>query len=164
MSAQADSQGGLIDQLEEALGNKDFARRAEVLRRVTDLFALRSGSFSDDQIALFDVVMGRLLENIESAPRAQFGSRIAKLPDAPRGVVRLLAQDDAILVAGPVLTHSERIDVDTLGTPARTTSPAHLLPTPGPKMLVEAVTDVLLDRANQAVVSATARNTGAKFS
>ena len=79
MNAQTDQQGGLIDQLEEALGNKDFARRAEVLRRVTDLFALRSGSFSDDQIALFDVVMGRLLENIESAARAQFGSRIAKL-------------------------------------------------------------------------------------
>ena len=164
MNAQTDQQGGLIDQLEEALGNKDFARRAEVLRRVTDLFALRSGSFSDDQIALFDVVMGRLLENIESAARAQFGSRIAKLPDAPRGVVRLLAQDDAILVAGPVLTHSERIDVDTLVDTARTKSQDHLLAITGRKMLVEAVTDILVDRGNQAVVSATARNTGAKFS
>src|SRR3984957_16910110 len=164
MSAQADSQGGLIDQLENALGNRDFARRAEVLRRVTDLFALRSGSFSDDQIALFDVVMGRLLENIESAARAQFGSRIAKLPDAPRGVVRLLAQDDAILVAGPVLTHSERIDVDTLVDTAKTKSQDHLLAITGRKMLVEAVTDILADRGNQAVVSATARNTGAKFS
>jgi uncharacterized protein (DUF2336 family) len=164
MNAQTDQQGGLIDQLEEALGNKDFARRAEVLRRVTDLFALRSGSFSDDQIALFDVVMGRLLENIESAARAQFGSRIAKLPDAPRGVVRLLAQDDAILVAGPVLTHSERIDVDTLVDTARTKSQDHLLAITGRKMLVEAVTDILVDRGNQAVVSAAARNTGAKFS
>ena len=164
MGAQADSQGGLIDQLENALGNKDLARRAEVLRRVTDLFVLRSGSFSDDQIALFDVVMGRLIDNIESAARAQFGSRIAKLPDAPRGVVRLLASDHAIEVAGPLLTHSERLDVDTLVDTAKTMSQDHLLAISTRKVLVEAVTDVLVERGNNAVVSSTAHNAGAKFS
>ena len=88
MNAQTPSQAGLIDQLEDALGDKDLAGRAEVLRKVTDLFVLKSGTFSEDQIALFDTVMGKLLETIESSARAQFGSRIAKLPDAPRGVVR----------------------------------------------------------------------------
>src|SRR6202035_739007 len=109
-------------------------------------------------------VMGRLLENIESAARAQFGSRLAQLPDAPRGVVRTLAQDDAILVAGPVLTHSERIDVDTLVDAAKTKSQDHLLAISGRKELVEAVTDVLVDRGNRTVVSMTARNDGARFS
>ena len=161
MSAQL---GGLIDQLETALGSKDLARRAEVLRRVTDLFVLQSGSFSDDQIELFDIVMGKLIDNIESAARAQFGSRIAKLPDAPRGVVRLLAQDTAIEVAGPLLTHSERLDVDTLVDTARTRSQDHLLAISTRKVLVEAVTDVLVDRGNSAVVSSTAQNAGAKFS
>jgi uncharacterized protein (DUF2336 family) len=164
MNAQTDQHGSLIDQLEDALGSKDFGRRAEVLRRVTDLFALRSGAFSEDQVALFDVVMSRLLENIESAARAQFGSRLAKLPDAPRGVIRLLAQDDAIQVAGPVLTHSERLDVETLVDTARTKSQDHLLAISGRKVLAEAVTDVLVDRGNRAVVSATAHNAGAKFS
>jgi uncharacterized protein (DUF2336 family) len=164
MNVQTDQQSGLIDQLESALGSKDLARRAEVLRRVTDLFVLRSGSFSEDQISLFDVVMGKLLENIESAARAQFGSRIAELPDAPRGVVRVLAQDDLIKVAGPVLTHSERLDVDTLVDTARTKSQDHLLAISGRRVLPEAVTDVLVDRGNRAVVSATAHNAGAKFS
>ena len=161
MSAQL---GGLIDQLETALGSKDLARRAEVLRRVTDLFVLQSGSFSDDQIELFDIVMGKLIDNIESAARAQFGSRIAKLPDAPRGVVRMLAQDTAIEVAGPLLTHSERLDVDTLVDTARTRSQDHLLAISTRKVLVEAVTDVLVERGNSAVVSSTAQNAGAKFS
>ncbi len=161
MSAQL---GGLIDQLETALGSKDLARRAEVLRRVTDLFVLQSGSFSDDQIELFDVVMGKLVDNIESAARAQFGSRIAKLPDAPRGVVRVLAQDTAIEVAGPLLAHSERLDVDTLVDTAKTRSQDHLLAISTRKVLVEAVTDVLVDRGNSAVVSSTAQNAGAKFS
>jgi uncharacterized protein (DUF2336 family) len=164
MSAQTPSQSGLIDQLEEALGDNDFARRADVLRRVTDLFVLRSGEFSEDQIALFDTVMGKLLEHIESAARAQFGSRIAKLSDAPRGVVRLLAFDAAIEVAGSVLTHSERLDVETLVESAKTQSQDHLLAISGRKVLVEAVTDVLVERGNRAVVSATAQNAGAKFS
>ncbi|HET7887984.1 MAG TPA: DUF2336 domain-containing protein [Bradyrhizobium sp.] len=164
MNAQTDQHGGLIDQLEEAIGSKDLARRAEVLRRVTDLFVLKSGSFSEDQIALFDQVMGKLLEHIESNARAQFGSRIARLPDAPRGVVRVLAQDDAIMVAGPVLAHSERVDVQTLVDTAKTKSQDHLLAISGRKVLTEAVTDVLLDRGNRAVVSATAHNSGAKFS
>lgn len=164
MSAAADSQAGLIDQIEDAFASRDLARRAEVLRRVTDLFVLKSGTFSEDQIALFDTVMGKLLENIESAARAQFGSRIAKLPDAPRGIVRMLASDEAIEVAGPVLTHSERLDVGTLVENARTQSQDHLLAISGRKILVEAVTDVLVDRGNRSVVSATARNGGARFS
>jgi uncharacterized protein (DUF2336 family) len=164
MSAQTDSQSGLIDQLEEALGDKDFTRRADVLRKVTDLFVLRSGNFSEDQIELFDTVMGKLLETIESSARAQFGSRIARLPDAPRGVVRRLAFDDAIEVAGSVLTHSERLDVDTLVDSAKTQSQDHLLAISGRKVLVEAVTDVLVERGNRAVVAATAHNAGAKFS
>jgi uncharacterized protein (DUF2336 family) len=164
MNAQADFQAGLIDQLEDAFGNKDLARRAEVLRRVTDLFVLKSGTFSEDQIALFDIVMSKLLENIESAVRAQFGSRIATLPDAPRGVVRILASDPAIEVAGPLLTHSERLDVDTLVDNAKTQSQDHLLAISGRKVIVEAVTDILVDRGNRPVVSATARNGGARFS
>lgn len=164
MNALPTPQAGLIDQLESALGDKNLARRAEVLRKVTDLFVLRSGSFSEDQIELFDTVMGKLLENIESAARAQFGSRMAKLPDAPRGVIRVLAQDHVIAVAGPVLTHSERLDDETLLDTARTKSQDHLLAISGRKALVEAVTDVLVERGNRAVVSATAHNAGARFS
>jgi len=164
MSTQTPSHPGLIDQLEDALGGKDLARRAEILRKVTDLFVLRSGSFSESQIELFDSVMSRLLENIESATRAQFGSRIARLPDAPRGVVRVLAFDSAIQVAGPVLTHSERLDDATLVDNARTQSQSHLLAISGRKVLGEAVTDVLVERGNRAVVSATANNAGARFS
>jgi uncharacterized protein (DUF2336 family) len=164
MSAPTPSKSGLIDQLEDALGDKDLARRAEILRKVTDLFVLRSGSFSESQIELFDSVMSKLLQNIEGAARAQFGSRIAKLSDAPRGVVRLLAYDPAIQVAGPVLTHSERLDDDTLVDNARTQSQDHLLAISGRKVLTEAVTDVLVERGNRAVVSTTAHNAGARFS
>lgn len=164
MATQAASDTGLIGELEDVIAGNDLGRRAEILRRVTDLFVLRSGSFSEDQIELFDTVMRRLLEHIEIAARAQFGSRMAKLADAPRGVIRVLASDADIEVAGPVLTHSERLDVDALVDNAERQSQHHLLAIAGRKVLVEPVTDVLVKRGNAAVLSTTARNSGARFS
>jgi uncharacterized protein (DUF2336 family) len=158
------SQINLIDQLEDVLASKDLSRRADILRKVTDLFVLGSGKFSEDQVELFDNVMGKLLENIERSARAQFGSRIATLPDAPRGVVRVLASDTAIEVAGPLLQHCERLDQDALVENAKTLSQDHLLAISGRKVLVEVVTDVLVDRGNRLVVSRTAQNAGARFS
>jgi uncharacterized protein (DUF2336 family) len=154
----------LIEQLEDALASKDVWRRAEILRKVTDLFVLGSGQFSQDQVELFDTVMGKLLENIERAARAQFGSRIARLSDAPPNVARILASDAAIEVAGPLLQHCERLGEDVLVENAKTQSQDHLLAISGRKVLAEAVTDVLVRRGNQSVVSSTARNDGARFS
>ena len=164
MNLQTNLQSNLIDQLEDVLASKDVSRRADILRKVTDLFVLGSGNFSEDQVELFDNVMGKLLENIERAARARFGSRIARLSDAPLNVVRVLASDAAVEVAGPVLRHCERLDQNTLVENAKTQSQGHLLAISGRKVLVEAVTDVLMARGNELVVSSTARNGGARFS
>ena len=158
------AQESLIDQLESVLASKDLSRRAEVLRRVTDLFIHGSGRFTDDQIDLFDEVMSKLIENIELAARAAFGSRLATVSDAPGKVIRTLAFDDAIEVAAPVLAHSARLDDATLVENARTKSQGHLLAISGRSVLAEAVTDILVDRGNHQVVTGTAGNRGAKFS
>src|ERR1700730_9483780 len=157
-------QENLIDQLEDALAHSDIGRRAETLRRVTDLFVSGSGRFSGEQIALFDDVMCRLLEQIEVSARAAFGKRLAMIPDAPLRVIRGLALDDEIEVAGPVLAHSERLDDPILVESARTKSQNHLLAISRRKTLAEAVTDVLVERGNKQVVLSTANNRGARFS
>jgi uncharacterized protein (DUF2336 family) len=158
------AQENLIDQLEGVLASKDMSERAEVLRRVTDLFIHGSGRFTADQIELFDEVMTKLIENIELAARVTFGSRLAKVSDAPRRVVRSLAFDDAIEVAAPVLAYSTRLDDATLAENARTKSQSHLLAISGRSILAEPVTDVLVERGNQQVVVSTAGNRGARFS
>ena len=155
---------GLIDQLEAVLASKNLAKRAQVLRSVTDLFVHGSGRFTDEQIDLFDEVMGKLIENIELAARAAFGSRMATIADAPGRVIRTLAFDDAIEVAAPVLAHSVRLDDATLAENARTRSQDHLLAISGRSVLAEAVTDILVVRGNDKVVAGTAGNRGAKFS
>ena len=50
------AQTNLIAQLDDALGQSDIGRRAEILRQVTDLFVAGSGSFAGEQISLFDDV------------------------------------------------------------------------------------------------------------
>jgi uncharacterized protein (DUF2336 family) len=158
------SQADLIDQLEDILASKYVSRRVEILERVTDLFVVGSGKFSEEHVELFDHVLGKLLENVESAARAQFGSRLAALADAPPKVIRELGLDDSIAVAGPVLRQSERVDQDMLLETAKTKGQSHLLAISGRKALAEAVTDVLVERGDSAVVSCTAKNEGARFS
>ncbi len=154
----------LIDQLEEVIAGKNIGHRAMMLRRVTDLFVLGSGRLSDEQIALFDEVMGRLVEEIDGAARANFGHVLATLPDAPAKIVRRLALDDAIDVAGPILLHSGRVDDTTLVEGAKTKSQNHLLAISRRKELVESVTDILVERGSQQVVLSAAGNPGAAFS
>lgn len=155
----------LISDLERVIAvDKDIAHRAMMLRRVTDLFAAGSGKFSTEQIDLFDDVMGRLAEQIEISARAEFGQILADLGDAPPATIRRLALDDAIAVAGPILSRSTRIDENTLIEGARTKSQDHLLAISRRSVLGEAVTDILVERGNTEVVRSTASNHGAAFS
>ena len=158
------AQQNLLDQLELAFAHRDIRQRAETLRRVTDLFVSGTGKFSGEQIELFDEVMSRLVEEIDASARAAFGRRLAELADAPPRVMRGLALDDAIEVAGPVLSRSWRIDDVTLVESARTKSQQHLLAIAHRTVLTTPVTDVLVERGDRAVAVRMAENAGAQFS
>jgi len=158
------AQETLIDDLEQVIADKNIGDRAAMLRRVTDLFVVTSGHLSNEQIALFDEVMGRLLEEIGASARASFGHLVARLPHAPPMVVRRLALDEAIDVSGPILTYCEQIDGPTLVQTAKTMSQAHLLAIAQRKTLAEPVTDVLVERGDHQVIMRTVDNPGAAFS
>ncbi len=145
-------------------GGNDIGHRARLLRRVTDLFAVTSGNLSDEQLALFDDVMNRLIDKIDLAAREAFGDVLATLPDAPQKVVHRLALDDAISVAGPILSRSACVNDRTLAESAGTKSQAHLLAISLRKTLSESVTDILVERGDRNVVLSTAGNLGAAFS
>ena len=154
----------VFDELEEVLAHGSVERRADALRRVTDLFVRDSDQYSAAQIALFDGIFDRLVRDIEVAARAELARRLAPIARAPDGIVRLLAFDDAIEVAGPVLTRSECLDDVVLVENAQAKSQGHLLAISRRISLSEAVTDVLVDRGDREVVKSTAQNAGARFS
>jgi uncharacterized protein (DUF2336 family) len=154
----------LIDELERAVSHVTPERRAGMLQHVTDLFIHGEEQFSDEQIALFDDVFVRLVAEIETSARAVLAERLARSAHAPPVVTRMLAFDDAIEVAGPVLTHSERLDESSLVENARTKSQRHLHAISRRKSLSTAITDILLERGDLDVVRQTAANPGARFS
>jgi uncharacterized protein (DUF2336 family) len=154
----------IINELEEALSNGSADRRAKTLRRVTDLFVFGSSHFSKEHVAVFDGVFNHLIADIERSARASLAERLASVANAPPKVIRTLAFDDEINVAGPVLARSELLDNVTLVENARTKSQQHMLAISRRKVLAETVTDVLVERGNRDVALSAAQNTGAKFS
>jgi uncharacterized protein (DUF2336 family) len=158
------TQNILMSELEEALSNASADRRAKTLRRITDLFVFGSAHFSGDHVALFDGVFNHLVLDVEQSARQALSERLAGLSKAPPIVLRTLAFDDAIAVAGPVLERSEAIDNVTLVENAKSKSQEHLLAISRRKLLAETVTDVLVERGDRAVALSTARNPGAKLS
>lgn len=154
----------LIDELERALASGSAAQRTEMLSRLTDLFVGGAHSFSPEQINLFDEVIGKLTTVIEAKARAKLSIRLAEVPNAPHGVVRMLAFDDNIEVARPVLAGSERLAEADLVANAKSKSQQHLAAIAERKSLSEAVTDVLVTRGDRQVAHSVAKNAGARFS
>lgn len=154
----------LITEIEDAIASGSGDRRTSLLRSITDLFLNGADAFSDDQIAMFDDVIGKLAEHIETEARAELAKRLAPLRRAPPAVIKALASDNAIVVAKPVLEQSPRLQDADLVQTARTKSQGHLLAISKRNTLSEAVTDVLVTRGDQEVARSVARNKGALFS
>ncbi|MDI1264474.1 MAG: DUF2336 domain-containing protein [bacterium] len=157
------SPGNLLDELQSTLAHGTVARRVETLRRVTDLFINGAVDYSDEQIGLFDDVFQCLIDEIETSARSLLANRLAPVDTAPPRIIRALAFDDVIEVAGPVLSQSCRLDDKTLIENARSKSQAHLMAISTRKTLSGAVTDVLVQRGNDEVVHSTVNNPGAEF-
>ena len=154
----------IIDELEANLASGNVQHRLKVLQRVTDLFVAGSCHYSGAEIELFDDVLMRLVAEIETEARARLSQRLASLANAPPGLIRRLAFDDAIVVAAPVLASSPQLSDADLIENAATKSQDHLYAIAQRLKLSEAVTDVLVERGNRRVVNRVASNDGALFS
>ena len=154
----------LIAELEDAIQSGSKDKRVDALRRITDLFVADADRFSDQQIDVFDDVLGHLIKRIEEKALAELSQRLAPIGNAPAEVVKSLARDDNIAVAQPILTQSRRLSDGDLIEIANTKTQAHLLAISARPAIAASVTDVLLQRGDRPVFHKLAENTGASFS
>ncbi len=154
----------LLSEVENAMASGSSTRRGKLVRHVTDLFIVGSAQCTEEEIELFDDVLIRLAVEIEISARALLAVRLAPIENAPPRIIRALAFDDEIDVAGPVLEQSGRLDDAALVENARKKSQEHLLAISRRRSLSESITDVLVERGDQQVVLSTVENRGAKFS
>src|SRR6185312_1814407 len=158
------ARNSLISELEESLRKGSRDERVSSLRRVTDLFLATSDRLNDEQIEVFDDVLGRLMERIESKALVELSRRIAPIDSAPKDVVQSLARNDEVEVAEPVLMQSKRLSTQDLIEIAETKGQSHLCAISARKQLGAPVTDVLLRRGDKKVADRLAANPGARFS
>lgn len=156
--------GTIIDELEQAMGRGPSDRQAETLRKVTELFLADAARYTETQVSLFDNVILRLSQAMETAVRRTLAERLAPIDNAPPGVLRSLARDEAIDVARPVLRQAARLDDAFLADVAETASQAHMEAIASRSRISETVTDVLVRRGNDRVALVVAANDGAAFS
>jgi uncharacterized protein (DUF2336 family) len=153
-----------IPELDEVVERGSPERRTKTLERLTALFLDGANRFNDDHVQLFDLVFNRLIAEIEARARTELSQRLAPLANAPFEVVRRLARDDDIAVAGPLIGQSCRLADNDLMDIAETKSQAHLLAIAGRPRIAAPVTDVLVHRGNREVAHELAQNRSARLS
>jgi uncharacterized protein (DUF2336 family) len=163
----------IIDEVEAAINIGSAEKRIDTVKRVTELFLSSAGSFNSEQIELFDDVLERLVKTMELRAIADVSARIAlaelsvqlaPVAQAPPSVIRRLARNDEIAIAGPVLAESARLSAEDLVEIAETKGEQHLLAIAGRWWLKEVVTDVLLARRYPSVSRRLINNPGARVS
>lgn len=154
----------LIDELDVALSKASHAQHLTMLRQVTELFIDGAKSFTDEHIAIFDEVIGRLIEKTEHPALIKLSAKLAAVGKAPVNVVISLACEDDIEVSGPVLENSGALSDVALVEIAGKKSQKHLVAIAGRTQISETVTDILVDRGNSEVARKVTANQGSRFS
>ncbi len=154
----------IIDELEFALKTNSSERHHAILKNVTGLFLAGHDRITAEVSSVFDDVIVRLIDHVESRARVELSRNLAPLANAPNHVVNRLAADNDIAVAGPVLAQSPRLTEQNLVEIAKSKSQLHMSKIAERRSLSPGVTDVLVDRGNSEVVTKVAANAGARLS
>jgi hypothetical protein len=152
-----------LQDLESLSVERDAGKRRELLRKVTDLFFITEQQQSDSDRSVFGGVMERVAYELEAEARAELSQRLASTRFAPHDIVRRLAEDD-IEVAKPVLERSTVLSDADLVEIAYSKGQGHLLAMTRREALSAAVTDVIVQRGGDDVLTSIAGNNGAVFS
>lgn len=155
--------GTLLRDLETTMRHGSGEERETILSRMTDLFLATAPQMDEDQVGIFDVVIGRLARAIELRARVELAERLAPVPNAPGTVVRQLALDE-IAVARSVLLRSPRLSDPDLVAISAAKGRDHMLAISERPGLGDSVTDFLILRGGRIVTHSVAANQTARFS
>ena len=148
--------------IEELQANGGQTRRT-LLRRLIDFIALPASQVApQDRSMGGDILLDMLLHATDS-DRLHCAQRIAALKDAPRRLLRYLAQCN-IDIARPLLEDSESFDSSDLLEIIDHVSPEHRVLIAGRKIVPASVTDQLSRRGEISAIKALIQNQGAELS
>jgi len=153
----------LVSDLERALATRS-ADACAMLQQITELFLQHAGHYSDEQLSVYDGILNELVGKVEVAARIKLAQRLAPVNGAPAKTVCLLALDDAIEVAEPILSQSNALTDITLTRCIATKGQKHLHAIATRKKISEPVSSQLILRGDKIVLGTLACNAGAAIS
>lgn len=154
----------LITELDATLRKIPDARQLVILQRVTDLFLVGADGYSDEQIAIFDDVICRLIENIGQPALVELSDRLSSVGKGPGNALARLSSSDDIAISGPALARSNSLTDKALVAIAGKKGQKQLAAIAGRPKISEVVTDVLVERGNAEVSRKVSSNLGARIS
>jgi Uncharacterised protein conserved in bacteria (DUF2336) len=154
----------MLAELKNLAEERSSEKRLDLLRKITDLFLAEIDKHSDLESSLFNEVVERIVDQVERDAKIDVATNLATLPGFPLPVVRNLARDGDIEIAGPVLGGALGLTDRELIEIGRLASDDHLDAIAGRAQLSAPLTDVLIDRGSRDVVHAVSANHGASFS
>ena len=135
--------------------------RRELLRKVTEALD-PAPPLAGDEIGQFDEILATIASDYSTQVRSQIARLIASsLAPFSRSAQRF-AMDD-IEVARPVLEHSEALTDDTLLKVVGQKSQAHMMAVTRRRRISEAVSQALVERGDDAVVTSLLTNQKAEI-
>lgn len=139
-------------------------RRQSILRNLTSLFAEYAPRLGIDHVRAFDMVMLHLSRSMEEVARGELSRRLAPIANAPPRLIRDLAFDPAASVSVPTLEAAVLLTLDDLTAIARVCGQPQLMALSRRKILIELLTNIIVERGDAAVSRSVAGNPGARFS
>jgi len=154
----------LISELDAMLPTRSDAQRYSMLREICDLFLAHAPACRADQVLVFGEVMLALMEIVRRDALVELSGKLAPVDNAPSKVARRLARDDDMAIAGPMLTQSNALTDKDLADIVANKGPSHLKAVLKRPQLGAAVSDLLLERDDPALIYRLASSEEVHFS
>jgi uncharacterized protein (DUF2336 family) len=162
MSGKASA--ALIAELDDVIKAGSPSRQTRILKQVADLFQADVDRLDEIRTNVFDDVLIRLMESVDTQALIHLSTILSEIELAPRETVYRLAFHEDAAVAAPVLARSNRLSDTQLIEIAGTRGQQQLLAISARRNLSEALTEVLIGRGDAETLNALAQNAGARFS
>lgn len=154
----------LLRDIEGCIRRGSGQAHAQAVSRIADLMVQRSDDLTPVQIAVFDEVIQRFSVVIETRARVDLAQKLCGLRKGPGRTLLMLAGDEDVAVAGPVLAGSPALADQDLVRIATGRGRDHMLAICERTSVSEMVTDTLVTLGDGVVRHAIAGNRGARLS
>ncbi|WP_342360743.1 DUF2336 domain-containing protein [Terrarubrum flagellatum] len=139
-------------------------RRGHAVDQLVENFTRQAPLLNDEAVELYDVALRWLVADLEKEALVQLAEKLADIPNAPYGTIRILAFHDEIAVAAPVLERSSRLEAGDLIAIIGAKGQQHIMLVAKRSDLTEAVTDRLIAVGSAPVLQTLAANGRAPLS